>query len=111
MYALVEIGSKQHRVSVGEKLLIDLKKDSKVGDQLEFNSVLLLGGDSYKVGKPYIDGAKVLCKVSNMGDDEERPGVKGDKVRVYKKKRRKGFDKTIGHRQRYTEVISENILA
>lgn len=111
MYALVEIGSKQHRVSVGEKLLIDLCADKKVGDTLEYSSVLMLGGESYKVGKPYVEGAKVICKVSHMGNDEERPGVKGEKILAYKKKRRKGFDKTIGHRQRYTQVVIENIVA
>lgn len=111
MYALVEVGSKQHRVSVGEKLLIDLHAEKKVGDQIEIGKVLMLGGENYAVGKPYVSGAKVLAKVSGMGDDEERPGVKADKIRVFKKKRRKGFHKTIGHRQRYTEVIIENILS
>ncbi len=107
-YAVIEIGSKQHRVSVGEKLLVDLHASKMVGDTLEVDRVMMLGGESYRVGKPFISGAKVLCTVSDMG--KEGTGVKGEKLRVYKKKRRKGFDKLIGHRQRYTEVTISDII-
>jgi large subunit ribosomal protein L21 len=67
----------------------------------------MLGGESYKVGKPLVAGASVSCTVTNMGD--EGAGVKGEKIRVYKKKRRKGFEKTIGHRQRFTELTINSI--
>lgn len=106
-YAVIRVGGKQHRVSSGEKLLVDLMAEKKVGDHVEITDVLMIGGESYKIGKPLVLGAKVLCTVSNMGD--EGAGVKGEKVRVYKKKRRKGFEKTIGHRQKYTELTINDI--
>lgn len=108
-YAIIEVGSKQHRVSVGEKLLVDLQADKMVGDKLEIDRVMMLGGESYQIGKPFVANAKVLCTVSDMG--KEGDGVKGEKLRVYKKKRRKGFDKTIGHRQRHTEITIDEIKA
>jgi len=106
-YAVLEVGGKQHRVSVGEKLLVDLMADKKYGDTFDLNSVLMIGGESYKIGKPHVAGAVVSCTVSHAGGDGE--GVKGDKVRVFKKKRRKGYTKTIGHRQRYTEITINDI--
>ena len=106
-YAVVECGGKQHRISVGEKLLVDLMADRKVGDKVELEKVFMHFGEEYKIGKPFIDNAKVLCTVSDMGNEEE--GVKGDKIRVFKKKRRKGYKKTIGHRQRYTELTIDDI--
>jgi large subunit ribosomal protein L21 len=108
-YAIVEMGGKQHRVSKGEKLLIDLHADKKVGDALNISSVLMLGGEQYKLGNPFVSGAMVKCTVTSMGSDGT--GLKGDKIRVYKKKRRKGFDKTIGHRQRHTEITIDDIVA
>lgn len=107
-YAVIEVGGKQHRVAVGEKLMVDLQADRKVGDNVEISHVLMLGGDTVKVGKPLVAGAKVLCTVSDMGASGD--GVKGEKIRVYKKKRRKGFEKLIGHRQKYTELTINSIL-
>lgn len=106
-YAVIGVGGKQHRVSVGERLLVDLKADKKVGDKVEIADVFMLGGEAYKIGKPMVAGAKVLCTVSDQGDGE---GIKGEKIRVFKKKRRKGFEKTIGHRQRYTELTIDSIV-
>jgi large subunit ribosomal protein L21 len=108
-YAVIEVGGKQHRVSVGEKILIDLHAGRNIGDKLDISEVLMIGGENYKVGKPYVAGAKVVTTVTSMGQDGE--GVKGEKVRVYKKKRRKGFTKMIGHRQKYTEILIDQILA
>ena|ERR1700688_3380169 len=108
-YAVVEIGGKQHRVSVGERLLVDLMADKKVGDIVEVSQVLMTGGEQYKIGRPYVAGAVVSCKVTHMGSGGV--GVKGEKIRVFKKKRRKGFTKTIGHRQRYTEITVNDIRA
>ncbi len=108
-YAVVQVGGKQHRVSVGEKILVDLQADRKVGDTFKITDVMMLGGESYTIGYPFVSNAGVNCLVTCMGKDEE--GVKGEKVRVYKKKRRKGFTKTIGHRQRYTEISIESIDA
>lgn len=107
-YAVIEVGGKQHRVSAGERLMVDLMADKKVGDRIEITKVLMLGGETYKIGKPTVAGAKVMCTVSDMGDEGE--GVKGDKIRVYKKKRRKGFEKLIGHRQKFTEITINDIL-
>jgi large subunit ribosomal protein L21 len=106
-YAVINVGGKQHRVSAGEKLMVDLMGDKKVGDTLEITDVLMLGGESYKIGNPLVQGAKVMCTVSCMGD--EGKGVKGEKIRVYKKKRRKGYEKTIGHRQKFTELTVNEI--
>lgn len=107
MYAIIEAGGKQHRVVEGETLRIDLMKNKKAGDELVFDRVLMLGGEDYKVGAPLVEGAKVVAKVTNMGDDGR--GVKGVKVWSFKKRRRHGYEKTIGHRQRYTEVRIEKI--
>lgn len=107
-YAIVEASGKQHRVLKGERILMDLQAEKKVGDSLVLDRVMMIGGEAgYKIGKPYLDGAEVICTVSNMGTDGT--GKKGEKVRVYKKKRRKGFEKTIGHRQRYTEITINDI--
>lgn len=106
-YAVIRVGGKQHRVSAGEKLRIDLMADAKVGDQVTITDVLMLGGSTYKIGTPLVAAAKVSCTVSSMGDDGL--GIKGEKVRVYKKKRRKGFEKLIGHRQKYTEITIDSI--
>jgi large subunit ribosomal protein L21 len=102
MYAIIEAGGKQHRVTEGEKLRIDLLKGKKKGESLTFDRVLMLGGESYQVGQPLVSGATVTATVTDMGADGE--GAKGTKIRVFKKKRRQGYVKTIGHRQRYTEV-------
>lgn len=107
-YAIIAVGGKQHRVSAGEKLLVDLMADAKIGDKVELTDVLMLGGESYKIGNPQVAKAKVVCTVSDMGD--EGLGVKGEKIRVYKKKRRKGFEKTIGHRQKFTELTINDIV-
>lgn len=108
-YAVIEVGGKQHRVSAGEKLKVDLMADKKVGDKIEISQVLMLGGENYQIGTPTVSGAKVLCTVSSMGKDGE--GVKGEKIHVFKKKRRKGYKKHIGHRQKFTEIIIDDIQA
>lgn len=108
MYAIIETGGKQHRVQAGERLCIDLV-DTKEGETLVFDKVLMVGGDSHRIGKPYVENARVKATVSCMGDDGL--GHQGKKLWAFKKKRRKGFHKTIGHRQRYTEVVIEAIEA
>ena len=109
MYAIIEAGGKQHRVTEGERLRIDLRKELKAGDSVEFDKVLMVGGDSFKVGTPLVDGAKVTATVTNMGMGKDGEGIRGPKIRVYKKIRRHGYEKTRGHRQRYTEVKIEKI--
>ena len=107
MYAIVEMGGKQYQVEEGAQIQVDLIKEKKKGDKLLFDKVLMLSGETYQVGKPYIENAKVSAIVTNMGTDGE--GVKDRKIRVFKKKRRKGYHKTIGHRQRYTQIRIDKI--
>jgi len=96
MYAVVRTGGKQHRVVQGEKLKVD-KIDAEVGSEISLDEVLLVGGEGEpKIGKPLVDGAKVSAKVVTQD--------RGEKIRVFKRKRRKGFHKTIGHRQDFTEI-------
>jgi len=109
MYAIIVTGGKQYKVAQGDKLRIDLMREKSKGDTVEFNQVLMLGGETPQVGKPTVANAKVMATVTDMGEDGE--GVKGDKIKVFKKKRRKGYHKMIGHRQRYTEVRIESIQA
>jgi large subunit ribosomal protein L21 len=109
MYAIIVAGGKQHRVQEGERLRIDLVAGKKRGDKLVFENVLMVkGAAGYKVGTPNVSGAKVEASVVENGDDGE--GLKGIKVWSHKRKN-KGFEKTIGHRQRYTEVKIEKISA
>ncbi len=96
MYAVIKSGGKQYRVSEGDRISIDLIAGDVGADWSEDN-VLLIGGDGEaKVGTPQVDGAKVTGKIIAH--------TKGNKIRVFKRAKRKGFHKTIGHRQQYTEV-------
>jgi len=108
MYAVIRAGGKQHRVVEGERLRIDLMAGKKKGEQVTFDDVMMLNtGDAYKVRTPNVSGAKVSATVVGNGDDGE--GEKAKKVLVYKYKRRKGYERTQGHRQRYTEVRIDKI--
>ena len=96
MYAVVRTGGKQHRVVKGERLKVE-KLDGDVGAELKLVDVLMLGGEGdAKIGNPQVEGASVTAKI--VAQD------RGPKVRVFKRKKRKGFHKTIGHRQPYTEI-------
>ena len=109
-YAVIETGSKQYRVEPQGFLEIERLSISEGQKEIILDKVLWVqDGEQSLIGKPYVAGAKVACSVVSMGDDD--CGVKGVKVRAYKKKRRKGFDKTIGHRQRYTEISIDDIVA
>ena len=102
MYALVEIKSKQYKVSEGDEILVDLQ-NKPAGEELSFPSVLAVVKDgSATFGTPYVTSAKVKAKVL-----VER--VLDEKVRVYKYNRRKGYRKTQGHRQGYTKILIESI--
>lgn len=103
MYAVVRTGGKQHRVTQGERLKVDLLI-GEVGAEVKLDDVLLLGGSGEtKVGLPTVAGASVTAKIVTQG--------RGPKVLVYKKRRRKGFDKLIGHRQDFTEIEITGISA
>ncbi len=102
MYAIIETGGKQVRVEKGQQIYVE-KLDVKEGSEYVFDKVLLVGGDSLKVGKPYVDGAKVSAKVVKNGLSK--------KLRIYKYKAKHNERKTIGHRQPYTCLVIESINA
>jgi large subunit ribosomal protein L21 len=102
MYAVVRTGGKQHRVEKGERLKVE-KLPGEVGAELTLDDVLLVGGGaSPKIGQPTVKGAKVTAKI--LAQD------RGPKVRVFKRRKRKGFHKTIGHRQSFTELEITGIV-
>jgi len=102
MYAIVEIAGQQFKVAKDQKVFVN-RLASEEGDKVEFDSVLLLGdGDNITVGAPAIDGALIGAKVLRH--------LKGDKVIVFKKKRRKGYQVKNGHRQALSEIVIESIV-
>lgn len=101
MYAVVEINGKQYRAEKGATLTVD-RFDAEKGSALSLDKVLLLSGDTVKVGSPYVAGATVKAVVQ----DE----IKGDKVVVFKYKPKKDYRRKAGHRQRYTVLKVEEIL-
>jgi len=95
MYAIIEEGGKQYKVTTGDRLLIDRKAEK--GQSLNFEKVLLVGGEGEaKVGTPVVAGATVTAEV--LGP------AAGPKIDIQKYKRRKGYHKKQGHRQHYTQV-------
>ena len=105
MYAIVEINGQQFKVEQGQKLYVNRIKDVEAGNTVEFEKVLLVDADgAVTVGAPTVDGAKVVCEVVN-------PLVKGEKVIVFKMKRRKDFRKKNGHRQQFTQVEVKSVIA
>ena len=105
MYAIVEINGQQFKAEAGKKLFVHHIQNAENGATVEFDKVLLVGKDgNITVGAPTVEGAKVVCQVvSNM--------VKGDKVLVFHKKRRKGYRKLNGHRQQFTELTITEVVA
>ncbi len=102
MYAVIKSGGKQYRVESGAKLRVE-SLAADVGAAVSFDQVLLVGnGESVKVGAPLISGALVKATVLGHG--------RGDKVKIFKMRRRKHYTKTQGHRQNYTEVRIDDIL-
>ena len=103
MYAIVEIAGQQFKVEKDQKVFVH-RLQTEEGKKVAFDNVLLLAdGDKVIVGAPAIDGAQVGAKVLKH--------LKGDKVIVFKKKRRKGYRVKNGHRQALTEIQIDNILA
>jgi large subunit ribosomal protein L21 len=103
MYAVVKTGGKQYRVSAGEKLKIE-QIPADIGAEIVLDQVLMVAdGDAVRMGSPLVSGASVKAKVLAHG--------KGDKVRIFKLRRRKHYRKSQGHRQQYTEIEILGIAA
>jgi large subunit ribosomal protein L21 len=96
MYAIIKTGGKQYRVAVGDKLRVE-SLAGEVGQQVRFEEVLAVGtGSDLRLGTPRIEGAAVVATVVAHG--------RGDKVHIFKLRRRKHFKKQQGHRQNFTEL-------
>ncbi len=96
MYAVIKTGGKQYRIQVGEKLKIEQLKVEN-GSELVIDQVLMVAdGDKISMGTPLVNGAKVSATVLGQG--------RHDKVRIFKMRRRKHYQKHQGHRQNYTEI-------
>jgi large subunit ribosomal protein L21 len=103
MYAIVEIAGQQFKVQKDQKVFVH-RLSAETGSKVEFDRVLLVdNGGKISVGAPAIEGAKVTAEVLDH--------VKGDKVIVFKKKRRKGYQKSNGHRQQFTAISIKEIKA
>jgi large subunit ribosomal protein L21 len=103
MYAIVEIAGQQFKVEKDQQIFVH-RLDAEEGSKVDFDKVLLVeDGGKVNVGAPVVTGAKVTVKVLSH--------LKGDKVLVFKKKRRKGYQKLNGHRQSFTEIQIESISA
>ena len=100
MYAVIETGGKQYRVQKGERLRIE-KLEAESGAKVSFPVLLVADGTQVQVGKPHIAGAAVIGTVHG----EE----KGEKLTVFKYRRRKGYRRKTGHRQQYTSVLIDEI--
>ncbi len=103
MYAVIKTGGKQYRVSAGETLKIE-SVAGDVGSAIVLDKVLMVGnGDKVTVGKPLLSGASVKATIVSHG--------RGDKIKIFKMKRRKHYQKHQGHRQNYTEIRIDGISA
>ena len=103
MYAVIKTGGKQYKVASGEKLKIE-QIPADIGSEITIDQVLAVGaGDSLKFGEPLVVGASVTATVIAQG--------RHDKVKIFKMRRRKHYQKRQGHRQNFTEILINNILA
>jgi large subunit ribosomal protein L21 len=103
MYAVVKTGGKQYRVSAGEKLKIE-QISADVGAEVVLDQVLCVAnGEDLTMGTPLVSGATVTAKIVAHG--------RGDKIRIFKMRRRKHYRKSQGHRQNYTEIEILGITA
>ena len=102
MYAIVEIAGQQFKVERGNKVYVH-RLEASEGAKVEFDKVLLIdNGGKVQIGTPSVDGAKVAATVISH--------LQGDKVIVFKKKRRKGYQKSNGHRQQLTQILIQGVL-
>ena len=97
MKAIIETGGKQYTVEEGTEIFVE-KIEGNAGDKVTFDKVLMLDG---KVGRPYVDGAKVLGEIVKQG--------KQRKIKIFKYNPKKNYHKTQGHRQPYTKVVIKSV--
>lgn len=103
MYAVVKTGGKQYTVAKGDNFKVE-KLSGEIGAKIELKDVVAVGeGKDLKVGTPMVEGASVLCEITEQD--------RGKKIVVFKKKRRKGYTKKQGHRQDYTALVVKDIKA
>ena len=103
MYAVVKTGGKQYRVTAGQKLKVE-QIPAEVGAEITLDQVLMVGeGESVKIGAPLVAGAAIKATVVSQG--------RHDKVKIFKMRRRKHYQKRQGHRQNYTELRIDSIAA
>ena len=100
MYAVIETGGKQYRVEANDTIYVE-KLEANEGEEVTLDKVLVLGGESLKVGAPYVEGAKVTAKVVKIG--------KGKKINVFTYRSKKGSKRALGHRQPYTKLTIEAV--
>src|SRR5574337_360019 len=103
MYAVIKTGGKQYRVSAGNKIKVE-QIPADVGSEITLDQVLMVGeGESVKIGSPVVVGAAVKATVLSHG--------RHDKIKIFKMRRRKHYQKHQGHRQNYTEIRIDGISA
>ena len=103
MYAVIKTGGKQYKVAAGEKLKIE-QIPADVGSEITIDQILAVGeGESLKFGEPLVSGATVKATVISQG--------RHDKVKIFKMRRRKHYQKRQGHRQNFTEILINSIKA
>ena len=103
MYAVIKTGGKQYRVAAGEKIKVE-QIPADVGSEITIDQVFMVGeGDAVKIGTPVVAGASVKATVVSHG--------RHDKVKIFKMRRRKHYQKRQGHRQNYTELRIDTIAA
>ncbi|MCZ4328434.1 50S ribosomal protein L21 [Castellaniella denitrificans] len=103
MYAVIKTGGKQYRVSAGQKLKIE-QIPADIGQEISLDQVLSVGeGETLKIGAPFVEGAAVKATVLAQG--------RHDKVKIFKMRRRKHYQKRQGHRQNYTEIRIDAVAA
>jgi large subunit ribosomal protein L21 len=96
MFAVIETGGKQYRVQEGDVIEVELGGRGDAADEVSFDRVLMVGGDSVQIGQPALDGATVTGSVVRE--------MRGPKVKVFKRKKRKGYKRLRGHRQGLLQV-------
>jgi large subunit ribosomal protein L21 len=102
MYAVFKTGGKQYRVATGDVLRVE-KLTGAVGEGVSFDTVLMVGGESLKLGKPLVSGAKVEAKIVGQG--------LGPKIVIFRLRRRKNYRRKKGHRQPFTALEITKIVA